>query len=63
MNEGDLGNKAADEFLEAALQNAKRVTGNERLTGFCQNDCGTSTQGAYCSAECRRDATMRERMR
>lgn len=63
MNEGDLGNKAAALFLEAALENAKRATGNERLTGFCQNDCGEPTRGAYCSASCREDHTKRMRMK
>ena len=63
MNEADHGNQAADLFLEVALENAKRVTGKERLTGFCQNGCGEPTQGAFCSAPCRDDFTKRERMR
>lgn len=60
-NEGDLGNKAADEFLHFALQNAKRKTGQEMLTGFCRNDCGEATQGAFCSRECRDDYNLRMR--
>lgn len=63
MNEGDYGNQAADLFREVAIENAKRVTGNERLTGFCLNNCGEPTRGAYCSPECRTDAAKRERMR
>ena len=61
-NEGDLGNQAADEYLQAALDNARKPTGNERLTGFCQNGCGEPTSGAYCSKECRTDHTKRVRM-
>ena len=61
-NEGDLGNQAADEYLQSALDNARKAAGNERLTGFCQNGCGESTAGAYCSKECRSDHTKRERM-
>jgi len=53
MNEADQGNQSADLFLEVAIENAKRVTGNERLTGFCLNRCGEPTAGAYCSKECR----------
>lgn len=60
----DDANKLADLHLEVAVENAKRVTGNERLTGWCQNTgCGEGTEGAFCSAECRRDFNARERMR
>lgn len=58
----DKANELADLHLEAALYNAQKVTGNERLTGFCQNQCGEPTAGAFCSPECRNDAAMRERM-
>lgn len=60
----DDANKLADLHLEAAIYNAQKVTGNERLTGFCLNTgCGEPTRGAYCSPECRTDAAKRERMR
>lgn len=59
----DDANELADLHLEAAIYNAQKVTGNERLTGWCQNDCGEPTRGAYCSAECRNDAAKRERLR
>lgn len=46
---------------QQAIYNATRVTGNQHLTGWCQNDCGEPTAGAYCSKECRRDHTLRMR--
>jgi len=61
-NEGDLGNKAAEEFLQQAIDNAKTVSGNERLTGFCRW-CKEPTAGAFCSAPCRDDYTKHERMK
>lgn len=62
-DEIDQANHMADLHLEVAIENAKRVTGNERLTGWCQNDCGLPTRGAFCSPTCREDFTRRERMK
>lgn len=62
-DEIDNASKVEEMQRQAAIYNAMKVTGNERLTGFCQNDCGEVTQGAYCSAECRRDANARARMK
>lgn len=56
-DEIDKANELADLHLQAALDAAK-VTDNEKLTGYCQNDCGMPTRGAYCSKECRRDHTL-----
>lgn len=58
----DDANELAELHLKAAIDNA-RVTGNEKLTGWCQNGCGEPTRGAFCSPECRNDAVKRERMR
>ena len=58
----DKANELADLHLQAALEAAK-VTGNEKLTGKCQNDCGEPTRGAFCSAECRQDYNARMRMK
>lgn len=60
-DEIDKANELADLHLEAAIYNAQRVTGNERLTGFCRW-CGELTAGAFCSAPCRDDHTKQERM-
>ena len=49
-NEGDLGNQAADEYLQSALDNAQTATGNEHLTGRCMM-CGKESRGAFCSKE------------
>lgn len=62
-DEIDKANELADLHLEAAIYNAQKVTGNERLTGWCLNTgCGEATHGAYCSKECRSDHTKRLRM-
>jgi len=61
-NEGDYGNQAAELFRRAALENARKQE-SVRLTGFCQNDCGEPTRGAFCSAECRADYNARQRMK
>jgi len=55
-----------EELQRKMALDAMKVTGNERLTGWCQNDCGMPTKGAYCSKECRRDHELilrNERMR
>ena len=62
MNEGDYGNQSAELFRRAALENARKQE-SVRLTGFCQNDCGEPTRGAFCSAECRNDFNARQRMK
>ena len=63
-NEGDQAHEAEELFRQHALEAAKRETGNEMLTGFCQNTgCGERTAGAFCSAECRRDANAMARMK
>jgi len=54
-DEIDKANELAEMHLKAALKNAQNVTGNESLTGWCKNNCGMPTHGAYCSKECRRD--------
>ena len=59
----DQANELAEMHLKAAIKNAQNATGNERLTGFCQNGCGERTHGAFCSAECRSDFNKREAMR
>lgn len=59
----DQANDLAEMHLKAAIKNAKNATGSQMLTGFCQNDCGERTHGAFCSAECRGDFNKRERMR
>lgn len=61
MDIADQANDLQEHALRVALANA-RATGNEALTGFCHN-CSEPTRGAYCSSECRTDATKRERMR
>lgn len=43
-NEGDYGHRAEEFFRQMAIENARNATGNERLTGFCQNDCGERTE-------------------
>lgn len=45
---------------QAAIHNAMSVTGNERLTGYCQW-CKEPTHGIVCSAECRDDMNKAER--
>lgn len=62
-NEGDHGHVAEEFFRQMAIENARNATGNERLTGFCQNDCGERTHGAFCSADCRNDFNARQRMK
>ena len=62
-DEIDKANELSEMHLKAALANAQNATGNERLTGFCQNDCGERTHGAFCSAECRTDFNKREAFR
>ena len=56
----DKANELADLHLRAAIYNAQKVTGKEGLTGFCRW-CEEPTAGAFCSAACRRDASLRER--
>lgn len=58
----DQATELTEMHLNAAIASAQNATGNERLTGWCQNDCGEPTRGAYCSADCRNDAVKRERM-
>ncbi len=58
----DKANELAEIQRQAAIQSAISVTGNERLTGYCQW-CKEPTQGAYCSAPCRNDHTKYERLR
>lgn len=55
--------KIEERERQAAIYNAMSVTGNERLTGYCQWCKDERTNGAFCSADCRNDATKRERMK
>lgn len=61
-DEIDKANDLAEAERQQAIQNVMRVTGNERLTGYCQW-CKEPTRGAFCSATCRNDHTKHERMK
>lgn len=58
----DKANELAELERQAAIYNAMSVTGNERLTGYCQW-CKEPAHGIVCSAECRDDMNKAERMR
>lgn len=57
----DRANELAELHLKAALD-AVKVKGGKNLTGKC-HWCGESTEGVYCSPECRTDHDRREAMR
>ena len=61
-NEADLGNAAADLYLETAIENARLKAATPPRTGLCLN-CSEPVEGAYCDSECRRDHEKRKRMK
>lgn len=64
MNEGDLGNKAADLFLEAAKYEHERRRSRFYYTGLCWNCSEPLSEGAFCKGgECQEDYLKRERIR
>ena len=60
-NEGDLGNEAAELFLQAALDAAK-ATGNERLhyCGRCWNCDAPLEKERFCDKDCLFDFELRQ---
>lgn len=64
MNEGDLGNAAADLFLANAKAEHERRQSRFYYTGLCWNCSEALSEGAFCEGgECEEDYKKRERMK
>lgn len=60
-NEADLGNEAADLFLQAAHEEHKRRQSRYYYTGLCWNCSEQLEAGAFCpGGECQEDYEKRE---
>lgn len=64
-NEGDLGNEAADFFLDVAHEEHKRRQQKYYYTGLCWNCSEPVGSGAFCNdgGECAEDYQKREAFR